>query len=96
MRAVTTTKTRAMKRARVTKRARATRTMAEHSPREKGDYCPPPAERVHNNQLLRRNFKGKERGGGDSEGDDEGGKGDSGRGYEDDGGDGGEDDAKRR
>jgi hypothetical protein len=95
MRAVTTTKTRAMKRARVTKRARATRTMAEHSPREKGDYCPPPAERVHNNQLLRRNFKGKESGG-DSEGDDEGGKGDSGRGYEDDGGDGGEDDAKRR
>ena len=35
MRAVTTTKTRAMKRARVTKRARATRAMAEPSPMEK-------------------------------------------------------------
>ena len=37
MRAVTTTKTRETKRAMVTKRARATRAMAEPSPREKGD-----------------------------------------------------------
>ena len=94
MRAVTTTKTRAMKRARVTKRARGTRAMAEPSPREKGDNCPPPAERVHNNHYC--NFNGEERGGDDSEGDDEGGNGDGGRGYEDDGGDGGDDDAKRR
>jgi hypothetical protein len=54
MRAVTTTKTRATKRARVTKKATATRAMAGHSPREKGDDGPPPAARVHNNQLLVR------------------------------------------
>ena len=37
MRAVTMTKTRATKRGRVTKRARATRALAEPSPREKGE-----------------------------------------------------------
>jgi hypothetical protein len=43
-----------MKRARVTRRARATRAMVEPSLREKGDDGPPPAARVHNNQLLRQ------------------------------------------
>ena len=45
MRAVTMTKTRVTKRGRVMKRARATRAMAERSPREKGDDSPPPAAR---------------------------------------------------
>ena len=57
--------------------------MAETSPRETGDDGPPPTARVHNNQLL-SNFNGEERGGDDSEGDDECGKGNGGRGYEDD------------
>ena len=92
MRAVTTTKTRAMKRARVTKRARGRRGPWRNLPRGRRETI----------VLLRRrgyttiNFDGEERGGDDSEGDDEGGKGDGGMSYEDDGGDGGDDDAKRR
>ncbi len=58
-----------------------------------GDDGPPPAARVQNNQILSH---GEDRGGDDSEGNDEGGKGgDGGRGYED-GGDGGDDNAKWR
>ena len=85
MRAVTTTKTRAMKRARVTKRARGRRGPWRNLPRGRRETI----------VLLRRrgyttiNFNGEERGGNDSEGD-------GGRGYKDDGGDGGDDDAKRR
>jgi hypothetical protein len=40
------------------------------------------------------NFNGEERGGNDIEGNDEGVKGDGGRGYEDNGSDGDDDDAK--
>ncbi len=69
-----------------------------------GDDGPPLVARVHNNQILSH---GEDRGGDDSEGDDEGGKsGHGGRGYEDDGdngddgggngGEGGDDDAKQR
>ena len=46
VRAVTTTTTRVMK------RARATRAMTEPSPRKEGDDGPPAI--VHNNQLLRQ------------------------------------------
>jgi hypothetical protein len=59
-----------------------------------GDDGPPPAARVHNNQILSPH-NSEDRGGDDSEGDNEGGKGDGGRGYKDDGND-GDDDAKRR
>ena len=45
MRVVTMMKTRATKRGRVTKRARAMRATAEPSLREKGDDGPPPAVR---------------------------------------------------
>ena len=57
-----------------------------------GDDGPPPAARVHNNQILSHS---EDHGGDDSEGNDEGVKGvDGGRCYEDDGDDGGDDDAK--
>ena len=74
-----------------------TRAMMEPSMREEGDDGPPPAARVHNNQIL-GNINGKECGGNDSEGN-------GGRGYKDnggnsddggDGGDGGGNDAKRQ
>ena len=48
VRAVTTKKTRVMK------RARAMRAITEPSPRKEGDDGPLPAARVHNNQLLRQ------------------------------------------
>ncbi len=54
-----------------------------------GDDGPPPVVRVHNNQIVSH---GEDRGGDNSEGDDEGGKGSNGgRGYEDDGEDGNDD-----
>ncbi len=80
--------TRAMKRARVRKRARGRRGPWRNLPRGRRETIV---------LLRRRGYTTiNERGGDDSEGDDEGGKGDGGMSYEDDGSDGGDNDAKRQ